>query len=74
MSRYRRILPSLLAFAILTSVVVVGASFVWGGGDEPSAGGSSQKPAAFPWIEFESPRVGDEPKVADPVAMLLSMS
>ena len=61
----------MLSFAILASVIVVGASLVRGGGDEPSAVGSSKKPAGFPWIEFDSPRVGDEPKVADPVAMLL---
>jgi hypothetical protein len=69
MSRYRSRPPSLVPIAILAIVIIVGGSLVRAGGDEPKPNPSSTKTAEFPWIE--SPRVGDESKAADPVAMLL---
>jgi hypothetical protein len=69
MSRYRCMPSTAFALAVLASLAIVGASLARGGGDEPTAGSSSAQPETFPWIE--SPRIDDEPKVADPVTVLL---
>ncbi|HEV2970566.1 MAG TPA: hypothetical protein VGY55_11405 [Pirellulales bacterium] len=69
MSHYRGLPLSLLSTAILVSVIIVGGSLVRGGGDEPKPNPSITKTAEFPWIE--SPRVGEESRTADPVALLV---
>jgi hypothetical protein len=68
MPRYRRVPSSAVALVFLASFAIVGASLARGGGDEPTAGGSSAKPAAFPWIE--SPQADDKSNVADQITVL----
>jgi hypothetical protein len=68
MSRCRCLPSTAVAVVFLASFAIVGASLARGGGDGPTAGGSSAMPVAFPWCE--SPRVDDKPNVADEVTVL----